>query len=65
MNDKKENILNAIKVFLLLFMMVQGFFLTYALVWFGVGLPQKNWALWILYAISGLTEYGYYRWLRR
>ena len=65
MINKKENILNATKVFLFFFMMVQGFFLTYALVWFCVGLPQTNWALLILYAVAGLTEYGYYKWLRR
>ena len=64
MSDKKENILDAIKAFLLLFMMVQGFFFTYALIWYGIGLPQTKWALGLLYAIALLTEYGYYRWLR-
>lgn len=64
MKNKKENILNFIKLFLLLVMMVNGFFFVYALIWFAVGLPQENWAIWVLYAIAGLTEYGYCRLLR-
>jgi hypothetical protein len=62
---KKEDIVNSIKLFLLIFMMVNGFFTIYALIWFGIGLPQTNWALMLLYALSALTEYGYFMWLRR
>ena len=64
MTDKKETIVNFIKIVLLLTMMTNGFFLTYALIWFAVGLPQTNWAILILYVLAGLTEYGYYRLLR-
>lgn len=64
MNDKKENIVNFIKMFLLFFMMINGFFITYSFVWFYVGLPLTNWTIALLYVIAALTEYGYYRWIR-
>lgn len=64
MKDKIEIILNFIKVFLLFYIMVNGFYLVYAVIWFTVGLPQTNWAMWVIYAIACLTEYGYYRWIR-
>ena len=64
MNDKRETISNVIKLFLLVFTMVQGFFLTFALVWTLVGLPLTTWAFLVLYAFAGAAEYGYYRWIR-
>ena len=63
MSDKKEYIVNIIKLVLLIFMMVNGFFMSYAFIWFAVGLPQTNWAIGILYALACISEYGYYRWL--
>ena len=61
----KENIIiEILKLFILLFSMIMGFFLTYALIWFAVGLPQTDWALLLLLAVACLTEYGYYRWIR-
>lgn len=64
MNNKKENIANFIKLFLLVYMMVNGFFITYSFVWAAFGLPITKWALALLYALAGLSEYGYYRWIR-
>lgn len=61
----KEKILNGCMLFLLLFMMVQGFFFTYAIIWYCIGLPLTTWSFWLLYTLSGITEYGYYRWLIR
>lgn len=60
----KDNIINFLKVFLLVFSMTMGFYLIYAYIWFIVGLPLTNWAMWLLSAVAGLTEYGYYRWIR-
>ncbi len=60
----KEKIVNIIKLFLLVFIMIQGFFISYAFVWFAVGLPQENWALWLLYALAALSECGYIKWIK-
>ena len=59
----KDNIINALKIFLFLFVMTMGFYLIYAYIWFIVGLPLSNWALLLLLAVAGLTEYGYFRWI--
>lgn len=65
MNNKKKNILNAIKLLIILTMMTQGFFFTYTLVWSAVGLTFTNWVPWLLYAIACLTEYGFFKWVER
>ena len=60
----KENIVNWLKVVVLVSAMTMGFWIIYAFVWDAVGLPLTNWALWLLLAVAGLTEYGYSRWIR-
>ena len=60
----KDNIINFLKVFLLVISMTMGFYLIYVYIWFIVGLPLTNWALWLLVAVACLTEYGYYKWIR-
>jgi hypothetical protein len=62
--SNKETIMICIKLALLFFTMIQGFFLTYGLIWFVVGLPQTNWAICLLYVTACLSEYGFYRWIR-
>lgn len=64
MKEKITALLNWLKVFVLLFSMTMGFYFIYAFIWYIVGLPLTNWALWLLVGIAGLTEYGYYRWIR-
>lgn len=64
MSNKKENISNFIKVFLLVFMMMMGFWISYCFVCHFVGLPLTNWTLWICFALAVASECGYYRWLR-
>lgn len=63
-NELKENISNIIKLFLLFFMMICGFWISYCFVWYAVGLPLTNWALWLLLCAALFSEYGYYRWIR-
>ena len=60
----KDKVINFFKFFLLIFVMTMGFFMIYALAWFVIGLPQTDWAIALLFAIAGLSEYGYYRWIR-
>lgn len=62
-NELKEKIIDFIKIFLLLWMMAAGFWVTYCLIWFAVGLPQTNLAVSLLGVLACLTEYGYYKWL--
>lgn len=62
-DEIKENIGNICKLFLLFFMMTEGFWISYCFVWYWVGLPLTNWALWLLLGIAALSEYGYYRWI--
>ena len=61
--NKKEYIVNVIKCFIGVFMMTAGFWFGYAFIWFGVGLPQTDWALWICFALALLSEWGYLRWI--
>lgn len=55
----KEKIVNVVKLFLLIFMMTNGFFLTYCFLWYTLGLDITTWAMWVLYALAGLSEFGY------
>lgn len=64
MREKITRLLDWLKVFVLLFAMTMGFYLIYTFAWYIVGLPLTNWALWLLLAMAGLTEYGYCRWIR-
>ena len=59
----KGRIIGWVKFILLVLSMTLGFWISYAFVWYAVGLPLKDWALWMLLAIAGLTEYGYCRWI--
>lgn len=63
-NKLKEKIIAFIKVFLIISMMISGFWISYCFIWYLVGLPITNWSLITLYALACLTEYGYYRWVR-
>jgi hypothetical protein len=58
-----EKIVMVIKAFLLVFVMFIGFWFGYAFIWFTVGLPQTEWALWICFALALLSEFGYCKWL--
>ena len=60
----KERIIGFLKVWILIIAMSMGFYLFYCSIWYAVGLPLTNWALWILVGLAALTEYGYYLWIR-
>ena len=59
----KNKIIFFLKLFVLIFPMVQGFFYTFALAWFAVGLQLTAWVIIALYALACLAVYGVYRWL--
>ena len=60
----RDNIINGLKLSVLLLAMTTGFWFIYVFVWYAVGLPLTNLALWLILAVAGLTEYGYFRWIR-
>jgi hypothetical protein len=62
-NDTKEQIVNALKFTILTTTMIMGFWVTYAIIWFAVGLPETNWAMWILFALSIASECCYVKWI--
>ena len=59
----KENIINGIKLFLLMYMMSIGFFMTYSLVWVALGFDLTNFAMLIFIALSLLSEFVYIKWI--
>lgn len=59
----KEKIIGLVKLFLLVFMMTMGFFLTYSLIWCAFGLDLTNLTMWIIFALACLSEFGYIKWI--
>lgn len=65
MSDMRERIAATIQLFLFVFIHFIGFWFGYAFIWFGVGLPQTDWALYVCFALALLSEVGYQWWLWR
>jgi hypothetical protein len=69
MKDKwleiKETIINYIKFHMLAILMSIGFWFVYTLIWFGVGLPQTDWALLVTLVLAFISEYIYIRWVTK
>ena len=59
----RENIEDYIKFIIFIFVTFIGFFTIYAMIWVGVGLPVNWLASIIIFAISGLSDWGYISWL--
>lgn len=62
-SELKERVTNALKFISLTVIMVMGFWLIYAIIWMGIRLPTTNWAIWILFMLALVSEYGYIKWL--
>ena len=62
-NYVKQQFIEYVKLGILILFMTLGFWFVYTLIWFVVGLPQNNWALWATFALSCASEYGYLKWL--
>lgn len=60
----KERIINTIKFMIFTTTGVMGFWLIYMIIWFAIGLPQTNWAIWLLLALAFGSEYGFVTWLQ-
>lgn len=58
----KESLSNAVKFILLTVFMIIGLWFSYYVIWSLLGLPQTDWALWALFAISLVSEYFFVKW---
>lgn len=59
----KENISNAIKFILFSLLMIEGWWLSYALIWFVIGLPLVDWAFGLLFGLAIVSELLYIKWI--
>ena len=59
----KEKIVKYIQFFLMMFMVVMGFFFTYVLLWFAIGLQVGNSTFWVLAALAILSEVAFFSWV--
>ena len=51
-NDIKESLSNAVKFTMLTVFMIIGLWFSYYVIWSLLGLPQTDWALWVLFAVA-------------
>lgn len=63
-SKRKDRIVNAIKFYLLTWMMSMGFWISYVFIWYALGLPIVNWGMWILLALAFASEWLYIKWLQ-
>ena len=59
----KEKITNYVKLAILSLIILLGFFVIYAVAWIKIGLPIAWWSSWVVITLSGLSEYGFIKWL--
>ncbi len=64
-NSVKDKLIDVLQVFILLFSVLMGFFFIYAFVWFVLDLPVTHWVMVLLVGLAGLTEFGYFWWVRK
>lgn len=62
-HEFKERISDILKFIILTFVGSMGFWFIYMIIWFAVGLPQTNWAMWVLLALALGSEWLYVKWL--
>lgn len=59
----KEKITDCLKFMIFVIVTVVGFFTIYAIAWTQFGLPINKWASLIVFILTGLSEWGYIKWL--
>ena len=59
----KEDVINSLKAGSCAVILTMGFWVIYGVVWLLLGLPETNWALWMLLAFAVVSEYFYVRWM--
>ena len=61
--SKKENIINGIKLFIMLYTMFMGFWTLFGIHWVKFGLPMTWWAALLLAVLAGAVEFAYCKWI--
>ena len=64
MKNKIKNIVEGLQIWLFLIMMIQGFLMTYGIVWLAIGLELDKWVLAFLTVIAGLSVYLFAKWIK-
>lgn len=59
----KEKIIDCFKFMIFFIVTIVGFFSIYAIMWVQLGLPINRWASLIVFTLTGLSEWGYIKWL--
>ena len=62
-SDLKEQLNEALKLYILISVMIIGFLFIYCLIWMCVGLPMNQWGICACYGLSMLSEWLYLKWL--
>ena len=61
--SKKENIINCIKLFIMLYTMWLGFLTVFDLLWLTFELPMTWWATLLIAVLAGAAEFVYCKWI--
>jgi hypothetical protein len=59
----KEEVKGGIQFFLLCYLCVMGFYITYSLVWVKIGFPIEGWSLLTCMVLAILSTGGYIHWV--
>lgn len=59
----KDEITHGVQVFIILEMMVNGFWLSYMWIWFKFDLPIEWWSIAITLGLAVLSMFGVWRWV--
>jgi hypothetical protein len=52
------------QIWLFIIMMIQGFLMTYSILWLAIGLELDIWVLAFLTVIAGFSVYLYVKWIK-
>jgi hypothetical protein len=59
----REEVVNALKFTIFIVTTLLGFWVGFAFIWIAVGLPQTNWALWLLFGLALGCDWLFAKWL--
>lgn len=61
----KKDIIWGVQFFLIGYTMVQGFWWTYILIWFKVGLPIEWYSILVTIVLALFSVFGLFQWIRK
>lgn len=60
-----DKIIEGVKIFLLIFPPIMGYWFVYAMAWMVLGLPLERWSAVTLLGLAGLSEAVFLKWVVR